>query len=321
MLTYSQIIAYCQGGAGTTDSVIKTFLKQRIQDRYRLITNKLNTWTQEVTLTLTSGDSLGASQQFYYNPPNLREITAIKVTIGGQDYNLRPVDSQEEWNRLNAAPSADGGFPERYFRRANDYGIWPYSFEDDGTIEITYTRRAVPLYFEDYTTGTAAVTENSQAVNLTTGVTTTLKAGFYFSLADSIGEPRGTFYRIGSITDSDTVALETYFEEVTESGSKYIVGQVPEIPEEGHELIALGALADFYLLKEKDFDSAKQLENKFWTGSTNVTPAMAKKDGDYGGLLALIDAYKDRDSSMILDRSGDSSHPLEFRTPRVGTLT
>jgi len=312
--TFSDIITTAQDGAGTTNSTIKTFLKQRINRRYEVVTDKLNTWTQVLTRSATSGDANGDSQQYYYNPPNLREIESIVVTIGGFDYPLSPVYAQQEWDRLNAE-TVVGNFPERFFRR-------PYDFEDDGTITINYTQRAVPLYFEDYSTGTAAVTVNDQTVTLTTGVTTTLKAGFWFSLTDSGGEPRGSWYRIGSIS-AGTAAfeLETYFEEATEATPTYVVGQSPEIPEEGHDLLAIGTISDFYAMKQKDLETATRFDNFFWSGNYNVTALQAKKDGDYGGLLALIDAYKDRDDSMILDRSPIVRDPLDFPIVRSAILS
>lgn len=318
-MTYSDIISFAQDGAGTTDATIKTFLKRRINERYELITDKLNTWTQVLTRTATSGTAAGASQQYYYNPPNLREIESITVTLDDVDYPLTPVYAQEEWDRLNAE-TISGNFPARYFRRATDYGIWPYDFEDDGTITINYTQRAIPLYFEDYTTGTAAVTENDQTVTLTTGVTTTLKAGFWFSLAEST-EPRGSWYKLGSITDSANFELETYYEETTESGASYIIGQTPEIPEEGHKLLAIGAIADFYLLKQKDTETGTRFENIFWTGAPNITPLQAEGKKNLGGLLGLIETYKDRDDSVIVNRSPVVREPLEFAIPRTATLS
>lgn len=318
--TYTDLIEYAQDGVGTTNSTIKTFLKKRINERYELATDKLNTWTQSITRTTTSGDADGDSQQFYYNPPNLREIESIVVTIGSFDYPLDPVDSQVEWDRLNAEPQAEAAYPSRYFRRASDYGIWPYEFEDDGTISLTYTQRATPLYFEDYVTGTATVIENDQTVTLATGVTTTLKAGFWFTLADSNGEPRGVSYKIASITDSTNFELETYFEETGETGAKYIVGQTPETPEETHILPAVGAISDFYALKQKDLEAATRFDNKFWTGNYNVTPLQARKDKDYGGLLAAIDAYADRDSSVFVTRSPVERELLDFRVPTSVTV-
>ncbi len=48
---------------------------------------------------------------------------------------------------------------------------------------------------------------------------------------------------------------------------------------------------------------------------------MARKDMDYGGLLALIDAYEDRDDSVVVDRSPVVRDLLDFRVPTTGTLS
>mgnify|MGYP001588210078 CR=1 FL=1 len=318
--TFSGLISTAQDGASDTSSAIKTFLKRRINERYELVTDKLNTWTQSYARTFTTGTAAGADQQYYYNPPNLREIESIVLAISSTKYNLVPVYAQEEWDDLNAQTVATG-YPQRYFRRANDFGIWPTPNEDDYTGTINFTQRATPLYFEDYITGTVVATENDQTLTFTTGVTTTFKAGFWFTLTDSTGEPRGSWYRIASITDSANVELETYFEEATDSGATYIVGQVPEIPEETIPLLAIGAVSDFYALKQKDLESATKFDNKFWSGNFNVTALQAKKDKDYGGLLAAIDAYADRDGSVFVTRTPSERDIFDIRNPRVATLT
>lgn len=321
-LTYSDIISASQDGANTTNSTIKTFLKQRINERYELITSKLNTWTQSLSRTFTTGTSAGADQQYYYNPPNLREIESIVLTKSSFNYVLTPVYDQREWDLLNAN-NITADFPRRYFRRASDFGIWPIPNEDDYTGTITYTQRATPLYFEDYTTGTVTATENDQTITVATGNFTTgaIKAGMWFSLADSSGEPKGSWYRTGSVTDASNIELETYFEETTVAGANYIIGQSPEIPEELHPLLAIGAISDFYAFKQKDMETATKYDNKFWTGNYNVSPAMAKKNKDYGGLLAAIDAYADRDGSVVVDREPVEREILDFRVPLTATLS
>lgn len=311
---FTDLINYGQDGANNTGSTIKTFLKRRINSRYELVADKLNTWTQVIPRTASTVED----QQYYYNPPNLREIESLVVTSGSFDYPLVPVYSQEEWDILNAQ-TITSNFPERYFRRKDDYGIWPTPGSDDDTITINYSKRAIPLTFENYITGTAAVTENDQTVTLTTGVTTTFKAGFWFCLADSDGEPRGSFYRIGSIS-SGTAAfeLETFWEEATEATPKYIVGQSPEIPEEGHELLGMGAVSDFYGLKKGDSKKQKEFNNMFWTGSPNINALQARKDeGEAGGLIGLIAAYEDRDSDVVVERVPVHRDILEFRIPRT----
>ena len=299
-LTFSDLISYGQDGTNDTSTTIKTFLKRRINDKYELVADKLNTFTQ----TLCRTPPTVAGRQYYDNPPNLRDIESVTITIDDVIYPLKAVNSQEKWNRLNAITSV-GSIPEKFFKRRDDYGLFPIPQDANNTITIAYTQRAIPLYFEDYITGTVTVTENDQAVTVATGNFTTgaIKPGFWFTLTDSNGEPRGNWYRILSVTDASNLKLETYFEETGEAGATYLIGQVPEIPEEGHILLPIGALSEFYLLKQKDTETATRFNNIFWTGSPNVAPNFQKKDKDYGGLMGLIEAYRDRDSSCIVNRN------------------
>lgn len=321
LYTYSRIISDAQDSVSNTSSSVKTFLKRRINNRFELITDKLNSWSQVLIRTTSSV----ADQQYYYNPPNLREITSIVVTIDSFDYPLQPVYSQEEWDMLNAQ-TVTSVYPRRYFRRPTDYGIWPTPGTAGWTITINYTQRPQPLYFEDYTTGTVTVTENDQTVTFAGGADISsndgdVKAGFWFSLTDSNGEPRGTAYKIGSVTDSTNLELETFYEETTESGATYLIGQVPDIiPAEGHELLSIGATSDFYAQKTKDINAATAFENKFWSGSYNVTPLQARKDEKAGGLAGLIQAYEDRDNSKVVERNIDFPDLLNFQIPRTITV-
>lgn len=274
---------------------------------------ELNSYVVNGSRTTTTVED----QQYYYNPPSLREIKSITVTIGDVDYELEEVSSQENWNRLNAV-EVSSSIPQKYFRREYDYGIWPIPQDDDDTITISYTRNIDPLYFEDYTTGTVAVTENDQTVTITTGnlITGAVKAGFWFSLSDSNGEPRGSWYRIGSITDTTHMELETYFEESAESGATYIIGQVPELLDEGMLLPAYGALADYFMLKRNDFEKGTRFNNVFWTGNPNITQLQVQGNKSWsGGLIGLVNSYRDRSSSVVVDRGNRSSSdniPLEW---------
>lgn len=161
----------------------------------------------------------------------------------------------------------------------------------------------------DYTTGTVTVTENDATVEGADtpawSTTTNLLPDDWFSLSDSNGESRGSWYRIGSVTDSDTLELETFFEETGESGASYIIGQCPELPEEGHELCAHGALMDYFMSFRQSPGKAKIWSNMFWTGDPNTSKARAeagRKPWTGGGLLGLINDYRDRDSSQLIQR-------------------
>jgi hypothetical protein len=296
-MTFSDLISYAQGGVSDTTTPTKTFLKQRINERYQLVADKLKTFANSVPITALTE----AGNQYYANPRNLKSIEGISVTVGSMVRHLKPKNSQEVWDKLNVV-TVTSDMAEYYFRRRDDYGIWPVPSNDGNTISITHTQTAYPLTAEDYTTGTVSVSVNNQTVEGAGGMTwnTSVKAGYWFSLADTNGEPRGSWYRIAGITDADTLTLETYFEEPTETGAKYIIGETPEIPEEGHVLLGIGAIADFYLLRRKDTETGTRFNNMFWTGSPNIVPNFARPDQNTGGLFGLIASSQDRDDMSAL---------------------
>lgn len=301
--TLSDLITICQNGAGQdTSTASKNLFIQGINRADVFITSKLPSYLNEVTRTFATV----ASQQYYHYPPGIREVESLSITINSVIYPLTPIFSNKKWNELNAITIQNSAIPKYYFKRQRDFGIWPIP-QDAYTGTITETTRGGGLYFEDYTTGTVAVTENDETVTVTTGDLSAgeVKADFWFCLADDNGEPRGNWYRIETITDTTHMELESVFEESTESGAKYIIGQTPEGPEEGHELRAYRALADYFMSFKQSSSKAKPWQNMFWTGDPDISRAVAERSNTPwtgGGLLGLINDYTDRDSSQLVKR-------------------
>ena len=306
--TLSDLVTICTDGAGKDLSTASsTFFKQRINARAEFILSKLPTYLSEITRTF----STVADQQYYHYPPNIREIESIIITVGSLDYPLTPIHSNQRWNEINSLDIQAGALPQHYFKRQRDFGIWPIpGAVYTGTIE--HSIRAGGMTKTDYITGSVTVTENSATVE---GAGTTWTGGnaaadMWFSLADTNGESKGSWYRIASVTDADTLVLESVFEEASAATQNYIVGESPELPEEGHELCAYGALADYFASFRQNIDKAQNWNNLFWTGDFNVNKNSASKDMDKaGGLLGLIQAYKNRDSSQLIDRRSKMGDP------------
>ncbi len=299
-MTLTDIIEDGQDAVGTTKAAVKTYLIKRINIRYQQVADKLKTFENSATLTAATV----AEQQYYHNPIALKSIENIAVSVDDTTYNATPVNSVDKWNKLNII-DVNSDIVQKFFRRKNDYGLWPIP-SSANTITITYTKTAVPMTSEDYVEGDVTVTENSQTVtgNGTTWSGTNAKIGYWFSLADSNGEPRGNWYRISAVGSTTSITLETFFEEVGESGASYIIGETPEVPEEAHPLISIGAVADYFMFKRKDTKTGKEFNNMFWTGSPNITASFARDTNPkMGGLLGLIASVEDRDDdSAIVER-------------------
>lgn len=298
--TLTMLISAAQDAIGTTDSAIATYLKHRINERYGLVADKSKIFENTVDLTAPTVED----QQYYYNPRSLKSIETISITVGTSIYNLKPVNSAKEWNRLNFS-TIRSNIGERFFRRKDSYGIWPIPADDDNTITVTYTQTAVPMAATDYTTGTVTVSQNSQTVTGSgSSWTANIKPGYWLTLTDTDGNPRGTWYRILTVGGNTTITLETFFEETGEAGAKYLIGETPELPEEAHQLLWQGAVSDFYTFKAKDIDSGTKYNNIFWTGAANVAPQFVKDNDLAGGLLGFIASMRDRDDNgRIVERN------------------
>jgi len=299
--TYSDLISTCQNFAGKdTSTASQTFFKQRINARYEQVLAKLPSHFSEIPRTFSTVED----QQYYHYPPQIRGVKSLTITIGSKGYELLPIFSQREWNRMNSIDIQAGAIPTHFFKRQRDFGIYPIP-QAVYTGTIVYNIRAGGLTRTDYTTGTVTATENSIIIVGAGGASWSTATGIvpdmWFSLADTNGESRGSWMRVGSVTDTTHINLESVFEETTIAGSKYIIGECPELPEEGHELLAYGALADYYAGFRQALDKAQQWNNMFFTGD------FAKETRDpeliEGGLIGLIKSYTDRDDSQLVRRN------------------
>lgn len=303
-LTFGDQIRIAQDGAGgDTSTVSQTFFKRHINSRDNFVVSKLPSYLTEITRTF----STVASQQYYHYPPNIREIESLVITIGSVDYPLTPVHSNQEWIRLNALDFQGGAIPIYYFKRQRDFGIFPIpAAVYTGTIE--YSIRGGGLVRTDYSSGTSTVTENDATVEGAGGVAwstlTNVRPDDYFVLTDANGEPRGSWYQITSITDADTLELESVFEESTETGVTYKIGQCSPLPEEYQDIPAYLSLGDYYASFRQSQSKAQWWYNLGWTGDGSNS----RRDGRdvSGGILGLIRDYRDRDSSQLIKRNKNS---------------
>lgn len=296
--TLTDLISLCQNAAGRdTSTASQAFFKTRINAHYENILAKLPTHYAEVSRSFATV----ADQQYYHYPPSIRRVESLEITIGSVKYPITPIVSQDKWNQLNAIQVQPSAIPKYYFNRQRDYGIWPIpGAAYTGT--IVYNLRASGMTKTDKTAGTVTVTENDQTVTLAgdTWSTSEVAPDMWFSLADSSGESRGSWYRIASRTDTTNLELESFYEEVGEATANYIIGESPELPEEMHELVAWGAVMDYYASFRQDLDKAVKWGNYYWTGDFNQSSR--REQFVVGGLIDMIHRYKDRSDTQLINR-------------------
>ena len=270
----------------TSLSAFDTFLKKEINNGISLIYSKLRLHkTQKV-----GTDTTVADQQFYRLPPDFDSVQSITHEVASVKYPLESISSQEQWDIINAKTVASSTFPQYYFTRRDDYGIWPIPTTASETITLTYNYMLKDLAATDATDGTVTVANDATTV---TGSGTTFVAGMvgrWFQATDD-----GDWYRISAFSTTTSITLEDSFVGAAVSGSAFTIGESPEIPNELHSLLPHFAAAKFFMGPRRAPDMAQNHTNYFWTGDYKNTSRRVSNAS--GGLLAAIGRYASRGRS------------------------
>jgi hypothetical protein len=201
-----------------------------------------NYWTRnQVTTNLVSG------QQDYTFPANFIRATEVTITANGIVYPLELVASEHKWNQLNIIPSVTIYIPTRAFIKGyNVLSIWPApSTANVGTLSVSFQPR-----IRDWSTalsditGTASVTNSNQLI---TDSATSFKpqmAGMDFTVTDGTG---GNWYPILDVPTTSTLNLANFYIDQTNGTASYLVGMVPDLPEDYQHALIYFPVAQFYL--------------------------------------------------------------------------
>ncbi len=306
------------GSTTTTTSLSSTeaFLIRNINSTIQFIFTKIKNYkSQPLPVTF----STVIDQKFYHNPPGLLSLESVTVNVGGNmEKPLKLISSQATWDKFQEIPTS-GDFPEYYFPRQNDFGIFPTpSVVRTGTIVGNYLPRMLTV--PDYTDGTVVVTNNSQTVIGTNTTFTVAMVGRWFCETDTSGNAVGNWYRISGFNSTTVLTLETVFEESTLSGSTYIIAQSPELPEELHEFIPYRAAAAYYRGPRRDVAIAQEYMNYFYTGDDGNPN---RGGGIKGGILGAISEYKrtGRGNSGLIEmhKTNNGYIPENWRTTLTET--
>jgi len=301
MMTYSDIknsFLRNVGADASTNTAILTEFNANLKNRYSMVLARMKDYMTQKTVTTTTV----AAQQYYHYPQGVRNIESVVVTIGTVRYPTTVVNAQWMWDWLNAIQVQPTAIPQFIFPRRDDFGIYPIP-QNAYTMTFNYHYRDRALTVDDYSTGTAEVTNGSTTVTLTTGVTAASMAGRFFEITDTSNTGQGYMYRISAVPSGATLTLENGYEGATGSTLTYRIGEVPEFPEEGHIILVDGCTADFYSGPRHDITTATWFNNKFWTGDGQNGSRKMGEATVTGGLIGLHNQYTDRNSERIIDRN------------------
>jgi hypothetical protein len=269
MYTFQQLYETVQDEVGDSNSSTLVFIKRFINDGLKLFRSPLRRYYTRLEKTA----NLVANQQYYQMPEDANRISGVVVTVNGQNYPLRQVQSEDMWRRLNVVPANTINVPSHYFIRGKDeIGIYPIPTSNvtDG-IQIYYEPKQVDMSQADYTTGTVTVTNGDATVTHSgTGFTQSM-TGRYIQITNG---DDGNWYRIASFTSTSSVELENYYQGIGGSGKTFIIGEVPDLPDEYHPSLIDYACGRYYKRK-----GDKQLANNYMA---DFNAAFIRCKQDYG---------------------------------------
>lgn len=222
------------------------------------------TWSSALSSAASATTIATVGVQSYPLPANVSKVKNATITVGQLVYTPAPVQSVQEWTKLNALPySAE--IPAYFFIYDGVLNFWPIPSASGDVITLNCQIKVPNLTYSDYTTpgtfanngmvvGSNAVTGNSTtwASSFPTGTDLTF-ANLYITADPPNGD--GLPYQIQSFT-SDTALVLTkpvvYSPNI--SGGTMTIGQYPLLTSDFHDTIVYGALRVYFNSIVKDVE-------------------------------------------------------------------
>ena len=309
-LTYTQM--YNQflrniSAVGSTDVDIKSEFDTELGQTYQLMLSKLANYKTSTSVPF----STAANVQEYYYPQGEVTLEGVVITVGSVNFPLRIISSEYDWEQLHAILIQASALPQFFFPRRDTFSVWPIP-QDNYSGTIYYHYRDRNLSVQDYVSGSITVTANSATVNGSGTTFTPAMVGRWFTITDPTVFGQGYWYRIATYVSATQILLNTPYRGSAATGASYLIGESPELPEEGHMTLVDGVTANFYAHMRKDTTEATRFFNMFYTGDPGNN---SRKEGDTqisGGLIGLINRYSDRDDTRIINRR-PRMNPLQWK--------
>lgn len=218
------------------------------------------TWQMPTTSVQTSASISCIGVQAYPLPANVSKIKNSTITVGQLVYSPAPVQSVQEWTKLNALPYASN-IPAYFFVYNNQINFWPIPASSGEIITLNCQINVADMTYQDYTTpGTiSAMTVGSNTVtgsSTTWGGTFPLNTDLTFANLFLIASPPGGDglpYQIQKFSsNTQAVLVKPVVNAPNISATPFTIGQYPLLAPDFHDAIVYGALRIYYLSIVKD---------------------------------------------------------------------
>lgn len=203
--------------------------------------------------------------QAYKLPPDYSKLKTGTLTIGSLKWTPTEILSRQEWDNLNVFPYyAD--IPNNFFIYNNLFNLWPIPSSTGNIISFNYKRRVPDLSITDVSAGTVSVAVNSLTVTgVTTGWTPTVSTNNesrWIQFSSPLGD--NLWYQVQSVDSATSLTLyDPYYGTVAVSGGTYILGQMPLLAEDFHDMLVYGALAIYFSTIVSDDAKFKKFESLY----------------------------------------------------------
>lgn len=221
-------------------------------------------WQSPTTAIQTSSSISCVGVQSYRLPANISKLKTSSITIGQLVYIAYPVNSVQEWVKLNALPYT-AAYPAYFFLYNDELKFWPIPsqtgyiitlYAQINTPDLTYADVSGTIASAGMAVGSNIVTASStpfstfpQNVDLTFTNLQLVAAAPY---GDGLNYPVQEFTSTSSAT-----LLKPVVYAPNEAGSgTFTIGQYPLLDPNFHDAILYGALRTYFSSISKDTDKA-----------------------------------------------------------------
>ena len=211
--------------------------------------------------------------QYYNIPADVSKIKNETINIGQLKYQPVPIQSRQEWDRINFLPY-NSDIPNYTFIYNGTIGIFPIPSTTGNIVTFNYKCRVPDMSFQDYSTGNVTTMTAGSTAVVGTGTTWNTVGGFpininvsYWNLFLRVNPPYGdgVWYPISQFNSdtSLTLGLPVVNAPNITASSTYTIGQLPLLQEDFHDCIVYGALKVYYTTIVKDPDSFSKYDELY----------------------------------------------------------
>jgi hypothetical protein len=187
-----------------------------------------------------------AGQQDYQLPRSVLRPSGVDCLYGSTYIPLIEIGSEQNWNALNSTFTSGIGTPRFFFPKGKDViSIYPTpSTSVVEGIKVYYEPKQPRMMSDDFTAGTVTVTQGSTTITHSAAGFTPEMVGRYFYTTDGTD---GNDYQIVEYIDANNLTLENYYEGPSGATKAFLIGVVPDIPDEYQPALVDYCMSRFYL--------------------------------------------------------------------------